>query len=460
MLASHRSQERFRLRPKLISHHTFGRLTTSSLCFALALCAPAGTVSAQTTDAPAAAPAAAPPAAPPTQQTGRLIVREKQGLAIRVLIDGIDRGAAPLTIDLPLGSYEVSGLASTLVATPKQVTLNPNASTEVLIEAVPAMARMEVRTSDGLGTILLDGRPVGQGSFDGDLPVGEHVLTVERDGFEPYTKTLRLSHGQVVVESVTLQRQVDSSVEAGGSSHRVRDGVYGGVQLGLAFMPSGSDNTIETACSTIGATSCEPSNPWGAIIQGYVGYALEPLGFELLVGVLGDKATPQAYFDGEHGSSINPLVAQPARDEKFEIYRAGILSAVRVRGSLELDWLRLYGAMGAGFSWKKMGLLRTVTTTDGTDAKNEFAPDAVSYISPGVTLDVGAYLPIGETTGLTVGAWFWAETAGNKARTEPALNRVIVSDGAPPRPLATPQYDLANGDQIYIGPYVGIQFGP
>ncbi len=452
MLAWHRSQERFRLRPKLVSLHTFGRLATSSLCCVLTLCVPTAGASAQTTDAPAAEL--------PPQPTGRLIVREKQGLAVRVLIDGVDRGAAPLTLDLPLGSYEVSGLASTLAAPPKQVTLDPNAPTEVLIEAVPAMARIEVRTSDGQGSILIDGRPVGQGSFDGDLAVGEHVLTVERDGFEPYTKTLRLGHGQVVVESVTLERRADATVEAGGEAHRVRDGIYGGVQLGLAFMPSGSDNTIDTGCSTIGATSCESSNPWGALVQGYVGYALEPLGFELLVGVLGDKATPQAHFDGEHGSSINPLVAQPARDEKFEIYRAGILSAVRVRGNLEFEWLRLYGAMGAGFSWKKMGLMRTVTTTDGTDAKNEFAPEMVSYWSPGVTLDIGAYLPIGESTGLTVGAWFWAETARNDARTEAETKRVIVSDDAPPRPLATPQYDLANGDQIYIGPYVGIQFGP
>lgn len=452
MLAWHRSQERFRLRPKLSSLHTLGRLATASLCCALALCMSAASVSAQTT---------APPAAEsPSQSTGQLVVREKQGLAIRVLIDGVDRGAAPLTIDLPLGSYEVSGLASTLFAPPKQVTLDPNTAVEVVIEAVPAMARIEVRTSDGQGSILIDGRPVGQGSFDGDLAVGEHVLTVERDGFEPYTKTLRLGQGQVVVESVTLERRADSTVEAGGTAHRVRDGIYGGVQLGLAFMPSGSDNTIDTGCSTIGATSCDPSNPWGAIVQGYVGYALEPLGFELLVGVLGDKATPQAYFDGEHGSSINPLVAQPARDEKFEIYRAGILSAVRVRGNLELDWIRLYGAMGAGFSWKKMGLMRTVTTTDGTDATNEFAPELVSYWSPGVTLDVGAYLPIGESTGLTAGAWFWAETARNDARTEAEPQRVIASDDGPPRPLATPQYDLANGDQIYIGPYVGIQFGP
>ena len=389
-----------------------------------------------------------------------MVVREKQGLAIRVLIDGVDRGAAPLTLELPPRMYEISGLASTLVAAPQQVTLKTGSSTEVVLEALPATARVEVRTSDGKGTILIDGRTVGEGAFDGELLVGEHVLRVERDGFEPYEKTVRLGYRQVIVESVTLEQRAAARVTAEGSSHRVRDGLYGGMQLGLAFMPAGSDHSLDTGCDALGATSCDGSKPWGGAVHGYVGYALEPLGFEVLLGVLGDKASPQAHFDGVHGSSINPLVAQPARDEEFQIYRAGALGAVRVRGTFDLSSVRVTGAVGAGVSWKKLGMKRVVTTTDGTNATNEFVPDAVSYWSPGVTLELGVLVPIGETTLLTAGAWFWAETASDKARTVPESDRVITSAGAPPRPLATPSYDLANGDQIYVGPYVGMQFGP
>jgi hypothetical protein len=410
-------------------------------------------------------PAAPAPASSATQdapaKTGRLVVREKQGLAIRVLIDGVDRGAAPLTIDLPVRSYEVSGIASTLVAAAQQIALREDQPSEILLEAVPAMARVEIRTSDGQGKILIDGRPSGEGVFEGELPVGQRVLRVERDGFEPWEKSLRLGQGQVVVESVTLDRKAEA-VSAEGPSHRVRDGLYGGFQLGMALMPAGSDNTLDTGCDTVGASSCDPSSPWGVGVHGYLGYALEPLGFELLFGLIGDKSSPQAHFDGVHGSTINPLVAQPSRDEEFQIYRGGALAAVRVRGSFDIAPIRLSGALGAGLAWKKMGMLRTVTTTDGTDGTNEFAPEAVSYWSPGVTLDVGAHLMLGETTALTVGVWFWAETAGDGARTEGESNRVITSDkdGVPPRPIATPSYDLANGDQIFVGPYVGMQFGP
>ena len=282
---------------------------------------------------------------------------------------------------------------------------------------------------------------------------------MEREGFEPFSKTLKLTQGQVLVESITLERQAESDVQKDDRKQRVRDGFYGGIQAGLAFMPGGSDHTLATACPTTGASSCDSSKPWGLLAQGYVGYALEPLGFELMLGLLGDKATPNASFDGVHGSSINPLVAQPPREEVFKIYRGGFVGALRVRVSYDLSAVRLYGAMGVGLAWKVMGLLRTVTTTDGTNASNRFAPDMVRYVSPGVSLDVGAFVPIGETTGLTVGAWLWAETAKDHARTKDEPNRVIVSESGR-RPLATPQYDLANGGQVYIGPYIGIQFGP
>ncbi len=428
-------------------------LTRSSLapvCCALSFFGAATTALAQTPT----------PSAEVPPETGRLVVREKQEQTIRVLIDGIDRGPAPLTLDLPPRSYEVRGIASSLVAAPQKVTVEKGATSQIVLEAVPAMARVEVRTSDGQGKITIDGRAVGEGAFDGELPVGKHVLRVEREGFEPFEKSIRLGHGQVIVESVTLEQRAESTVAAVGPAHRVRDGWYGGVQLGLALMPASSDHSLDSGCDAIGATSCDASKPWGASVLGYAGYALEPLGFELMFGLLGDQSSSDARFDGVHGSSINPLVAQPARDEEFRIYRAGALGAVRVRGNVDLSSVRLSAAVGAGLTWKTMGMKRSVKTTDGTNGTSEFGPDNVSYWSPGVTLDVGVQMPLGETTTLVAGAWFWAETARNAARTTGASNQVITADGQLPRPIATPSYDLANGDQLYVGPYLGMQFGP
>ncbi|OQB17028.1 MAG: PEGA domain protein [Deltaproteobacteria bacterium ADurb.Bin207] len=397
----------------------------------------------------------------PAEKTGRLIVREKNGFPIRVLIDGVDRGITPLTLDLPPRNYEVSGIASTVVAAAQQISLQENQRLDIELEAVPAMARVKIHTSDGHGTIQIDGRTLAEGAYEGELPVGEHIVRVERDGFEPWEKTIQLAHQQVIVEAVTLDRKADV-LHAHGASHRVKDGLYGGFHVGLALMPAGADSTLDTGCASIGATECESSKPWGLGLQGYLGYSLEPLGFELLLGTLGDYANPKAHFDGKHGSSVNPLVAQPAREEEFEIFRAGVLGAIRVRGSVDIAPVRLTGALGAGLSWKMMGMTRSVTTTDGSNGTNRYLPDAVSYWSPGVTMDLGGQFMIGETTTVSAGVWFWAETASDKARTQSESKRVIVSpqENTPPRPIATPAYDLANGAQLFVGPYLGMQFGP
>jgi hypothetical protein len=397
-------------------------------------------------------------------QTGKLVVREKSGRALRVLLDGVDVGAAPYTGDLAPKSYEVSGRGTGLMAPPKIVSVEKGKTLEVELEAVVSTARVEVHTSDNVGTIFLDGSKVGEGSFAGDVPPGEHRIRVERAGYLPYEKTVTLAQQQVLAESVTLQQQVDGLGAASGArGTRIRDGVYGGFQLGMALMPWGASTTMDRRCETLGATSCDTSNPKGALAAGYVGYALDPIGFEVFAGALADLARPTVTFDGVHGSDINPLVAAPARDEEFTIFRAGGLGAARVRGRFELTpSLQASAALGVGFSWRKMWMRRSSTATDGSGLQEEFIPDPKSYFSPGVSIDVSAGWMLGETTALTAGVWFWGETAKENARTAAETDRFMTSkaQGVMSKPIATPAYDLANGAQLYLGPYVGMQFGP
>jgi hypothetical protein len=396
-------------------------------------------------------------------QTGKLMVKEKSRRAIRVLLDGVDVGAVPFEVDLAPKTYEVSGRGPGLAAPPKVVSVEKGKSIEVELEAVGSTARIEIRTSDNVGAIFLDGQPVGQGTFAGDVAPGEHRIRVERAGYTTYAKTLTVSEKQVVAETVTLQQRVEGVGSGGGRGTRIRDGIYGGFQAGMALMPWGADTSIDLSCDTLGASSCASDSPSGALLSGYAGYSLDPIGFELLIGALADVASPSATFDGVYGSSINPLVAQPAREEKFTILRVGGLGAARVRGNLDLsETFQASAALGVGLSWRKLLMRRSATATDGTDARHEFVPDPVSYLSPGVSIDVSARLMLGETTSLSAGIWFWGETAKENARTEADPNRVMVSesDSVAPRPIATPEFDLANGSQLYVGPHVGMQFGP
>lgn len=396
-------------------------------------------------------------------QTGKLEVREKNGRAIRVLLDGVDVGSAPYTGELAPKAYEISGRGTGLSAPPKVVSVSKGETVQVQLEAVPSTARLELRTNDGVGTVYIDGVKVGEGSYAGDILPGEHRIRVEREGYTPYEKTVAVAQQQVVAETVTLQQRVDESIGPEGTATRIRDGVYGGFQLGWALMPWGANTTMDLGCDTLGATSCTPDSPSGGLAAGYVGYSLEPIGFELMAGALADLAKPTVSFDGVSSSSINPLVANPARDEEFTIFRAGGVGAARVRGSFDVGpHLQVSAALGVGLSWRKMWMRRKATATDGSGATNEFVPDPVSYLSPGVSIDVSARWLFGQSSALTAGLWFWGETAKEKARTKSEPDRLIVSDnpaiGA--RPIATPEYDLANGPQLYLGPYLGMQFGP
>jgi hypothetical protein len=55
----------------------------------------------------------------------------------------------------------------------------------------------------------------------------------------------------------------------------------------------------------------------------------------------------------------------------------------------------------------------------------------------------------------------WGENAGNSVVTAPAQNDVLVNTTTKTAvPLFTPAYHLASSGQVFLGPYLGMQFGP
>jgi hypothetical protein len=100
-------------------------------------------------------------------------------------------------------------------------------------------------------------------------------------------------------------------------------------------------------------------------------------------------------------------------------------------------------------------ILNRTTTADASGATSTFVSDSRTYVSPAITLDIAAHLSPGGSTAYTLGLFAWLENAGHDARTSPNGNQTL---GA--APLATPAYDLASGPQFYLGPYLGMQFGP
>jgi hypothetical protein len=361
-----------------------------------------------------------------------------------------------------LGALAASRVAGAQTAPPAALPADTAAVTQTpsINAASGPSGELNVRISDEQGTLFIDGQQVGQGSYRGTVPVGRHQLRVTRPGYEPYEAWVEVEAGQVRSESVSLRQSVaDVVFQATAPEAKSLDGLYGGVALFGAFEPSGAGTTFEDACDTTGATSCSPKSPLGAGLSGYIGWLFDPLGLELALMGSAHAEDPRASFDGVHGSEINPLVATPAREEKFRIGRFGGGAAIRGRLWYNLPRVRFTFAAGPGLVYRTIAFERETTTPGGYSG--HVAEAGIDYFSPMLSLEAGANLMLGKSLGFSVGVLSWFETASDSGKSEARSNEALFRDEkSQPLPQATPAYDLANGSQWFIGPYLGLSFGP
>lgn len=256
---------------------------------------------------------------------------------------------------------------------------------------------------------------------------------------------------------MTLARPGGTATTGPIEVERAIQGIYGGFGVMGMYSVSNLGSELETSCSVLGAIDCATPAPIGAGAFGYVGYTWNPVGFEVFLGGLADGAVQRASFDGKGNAGQNPLLAAPARNERFTIARFGGIGAVRARAIFQGPALRASVAAGLGVAYKLMDMERKVTSADGvTNAESRFVPDAQSYLSPAISADAALQFRLSQTTAIALGLMLWAETAGSNTRSLPDPNQ-RMSNGAP---LPTPSYHFASDAQVFLGPYVGMQFGP
>jgi hypothetical protein len=398
---------------------------------------------------------------------GHVVVQASGGQELRVIVDGVDVGPSPWEGDLPPGPHEISGRSSGAVAAAQHVDVTAGSRLSVQLVSSAIAAHIQVRTSDGKGIIYVDGVVKGEGAFEADVAPGSHGVVVAREGYERFEKLLTLGERQTWAETVTLK----SALAAGGpaqAAERGFEGIYGGFGLAGLFGIGGQGTELDTNCDTLGAASCKTPSPIGGGAFGYVGWTWNPVGFELMLGASADTVQQTAHFDGAGKSGTLPL-AMPARDEQFTFARFGGLVAVRARASIQGPLVRGTIAGGIGFSYKQMVMERDATATDGTNRQDKYVPEpkSVAYVSPGITLEGALHVRFTPTLALAVGASLWADNASiaGSNSVPPNPGRLLAAPnnppGAPPPvPIPTPQYHLATGAQVFLGPFLGMQFGP
>jgi hypothetical protein len=387
------------------------------------------------------------------------------GEPLRVLVDGVDVGATPWEGDLAPGAHEIAGRTSTAAAAPQSVAVVAGTRVALELVASPTAAHLQIRTSDGQGVITVDGQVKATGAFAADVAPGPHTVTVTRDGYQPFQKAYTLGPRETAAETVTLVPAERINAPGRGSDRAEGEGVYGG--FGLAWLPGigGMGTELETGCSTLGAASCStPSPTASAGVLGFVGYTWNPVGFEVFLAAAADTVQQKATFNGEGGNSGTLPFTTPARVETFTFGRVGGLGAVRARASFTASSkIRVSIAGGLGLSYRVMLMKRDAVATDGSGLHGTYVPGAISYLSPGISVEAAIHFYLTPTVAVTLGAEMWGENAGDSAASLPAPGSGVLTSikaGVPATLIPTPGYHFASGPQVFLGPVLGMQFGP
>jgi hypothetical protein len=391
---------------------------------------------------------------------GQLAVREKSGKPIRVLVDNVDMGDAPWTGEVEAGPHDVGGRGTGSMAATEKVTVERGKTKDVELVASSSIATLKVGTSDGKGLIYLDGKLVGEGSFTNDVPSGSHVLRITREGYDPFEEPVELKDKETLSRSITLK--LSSKIETGPvQAEKTRlEGIYGGFGLMMAFLPGGMKSSIQKTCDSskpAELTSCDgQGGDLGGGVTGFIGYHWDPVGVELFLGAQYDQSSPTLNWGP---SSTDPgFGPDPARKEEFSIHRIGGFAALRVRLTFQGEKLRFSMAGGVGLAYRSMLMTRDTTATSNAALRDAFVPDAESYVSPILSVEPSIQYRITPHTALALGVSLLVESpnAFDQIPTTKAENGHSLG----PSGLTTPAYQLATQTQVFVGPFIGMMFGP
>jgi hypothetical protein len=395
--------------------------------------------------------------------TGHVVVHAAGTEPLRVIVDGVDLGATPWEGDLPSGAHQIAGHSSSANASPQNVNVTTGATVNVDLVSAATAAHLQLVTNDGKGTVYVDGVAKGDGGFQGDVAPGPHVVVVQRDGYERYEKTLTLGERETWAETVTLKQATAAASTA--TATRAFEGLYGGFGLMPLFGVGGEGTDLDTSCNALGALSCDTGQGVGGGLFGYVGWTFDPVGFEVMLAGSADTLSETAHFSTTAGNNATSPLANPPRDEKFTFARAGGLAALRVRATLDGRIVRGTIAGGVGISYRKLFMKRDSETTDGTGRIDVYSPttdQGVSYVSPAITIEAAAQIRVTPTVAFSVGLEMYADHAPSSSTevSAPATTRFLGAANQTPVAVATPAYHLATGAQVFLGPFIGMAFGP
>lgn len=395
-------------------------------------------------------------------KTGKVTIKDKAGAAVHVFVDDVDRGAAPVTVELSPGAHIVELRGEGLVSVRKTIEVSAKTETEHVLEATALRGVLRVETLGKKGTIYVDGKKMTEGTWEGPVPPGTHRVKVIADGYEPHERLVAVEHGQKVVEAVTLVPIRTTTAPPIGPTLEPYRGLYGRFALIGAFTTSSAGEEVRPLCdATRPCSSFDASKPLGGGSALHVGYSFGIFAAEIVGVFMADYHQTKRAYQGTPGTAGFPVSATSpagtmARSETYEFWSLAAFTGLGGRVTSKDDAVRFTFGMSVGHVYRQMHMKRSALD-DG------WTPSPVSYSAFGVYGDAG--LLLGTTPGfkLSIGVNVWADFPGTVDETEsvPEGRPVTATYGAGlvGARLESPAQKLRSSTQLYIGPTLGFQFG-
>jgi hypothetical protein len=320
--------------------------------------------------------------------------------------------------------------------------------------------------------ITLDGKLVGEGSFVGDIPAGSHALKITREGFDTFEEQITVKDKEPLSRTITLK--INSTIQTGTAQEVDRlEGLYGGFSLLAMFTPGGTQNDVQKQLCESGpadVTACKAPDGFGGGFGGFIGYHWNPVGIEFFAA--GQYDSRDMSVDWKAAATDTGIGPNPPRHEDYTLRRIGGMGLFRARLTLNVgSRFRASFALGAGITRRVMLLQRDTTSIDGKD-HDKYVSDTAGYWSPIVNFEPSFQFRITKGVAVNAGLQLFFDTpssfmSGNPKDQNPQSSKEsfhqLGNSGPPlfvPRGLSTNAMDLASNLQVFVGPFVGMVFGP
>jgi hypothetical protein len=167
--------------------------------------------------------------------TGRIVVREQSGRDVHVFIDGADQGPAPWEGEVTAGDHTVEAKSARYASELRRIRVAAKERLDVALDATPLTGHLRVTTVPASASITVDGKPMGSGAWEGDLPEGTHRIEVGLSGSPPQVRDITIARGQLLVQEIPVVAAIAGSIAE-------YPGFYGQISLAGMFGTGAADN--------------------------------------------------------------------------------------------------------------------------------------------------------------------------------------------------------------------------